>query len=289
MSSSVVNAQDPNGPTGLATTDGTPNQFTLTWDDDPLATGGFNIFIIEGSSGDVYVETVPAGSTSYIYTGTYGSVTVTDGGTYIAKIQALPDGDFNAYADITTTVNATPPMDPDAPTGLALSYNNPNEFTLTWDDDPNATNGFNIFIVQGASGDQYITTVPAGTTSYIYSGVYGSVTVADGNVYTAKIQALPDSDFNAYAELETKTLSNNDVDGVQFSVSPNPANEVVNIQASAKTLNDISKISIYSLTGQLVKESNTFEIEVDHLSSGLYVLSVQDENGNTTTKKFVKN
>ena len=206
-------SQDPSSPTGLVITDGTSGQFTLTWNADANATGGYNIFIVEGSSGDVYVTTIAAGSTSYTYSGTIGSITITDGNTYTAKIQALPDGDSTAYAETSKTIN--PPQDPNAPTGLEAKSNGSNKFRLTWVDDPNATGGHNIFIVEGGSGDQYITTVPAGTTSFDYKGTYGSVTVADGGTFIAKIQALPDGNFNAYADISItlnpiRTISDGD-------------------------------------------------------------------------------
>ncbi|WP_282081931.1 T9SS type A sorting domain-containing protein [Aquimarina algiphila] len=197
---------DPGAPTGLATSNITSTGFTLTWDADPNATGGTNIFIVDpaASSGDVYVTTVAAGVNTFDYSGTYGSVTIQDGVTYIAKIQALPDADFNAYADVSVTTGGTPPpVDPGTPTGLTISNVTATGFTLTWDADPLAINGTNIFIVDPAasSGDIYITTVAAGVNTFDYSGTYGSVTIQDGMTYLAKIQALPDADFNAYADI----------------------------------------------------------------------------------------
>ncbi|WP_303318587.1 T9SS type A sorting domain-containing protein [Flavivirga abyssicola] len=299
MSTSMINAQEPGAPTGLAYTGGTPNQFTLTWDADALATGGFNIGIVGADGSDIWIEWGYTTGTSYVFSGTYGAggpaeITITDGQTYKVKLQAQPDTDFNAYSDLDVTVNGTPPMDPEAPTGLATTAITSNQFTLTWDADALATGGFNIGIVGADGSDIWIEWGYTTGTSYLFSGTYGSgtpaeITIADGGTYTVKLQAQPDSNFNAYSETTTGTLSANDINEVNFSVSPNPVANVVNIQANANTLNEILKISIYSLTGQLVKESNTVEIEVEDLSSGIYMLSVQDENGNTTTKKFVKN
>lgn len=201
-------SQDAATPTGLVITDGTSGEFTLTWDADAGATQ-YNIFIRNSDdSADIYITTISAGSTSYTYSGTYGSggtaVTITDGGTYTPKIQSLPDSAGDNYASATKTINPT--VDPNAPTGLVFSSNGSGKFKLNWDADSNATGGYNIFIVEGGSGDIYITTIAAGSTSFNYQGTYGSVTVADGGTYTAKIQALPDGDFNAYSEV-TSTLN----------------------------------------------------------------------------------
>ncbi|NJB82270.1 T9SS type A sorting domain-containing protein [Wenyingzhuangia aestuarii] len=285
---SVLYAQDPNAPTGLTTSDGTPNEFTLSWDADANATGGYNIFIVEGTSGDVYITTVPAGTTSYTYSGTYGSITITDGNTYTAKIQALPDGNYNAYADTTVTVNATPPQDPEAPTGLVATDSALNQFTLSWEADANATGGYNIFIVEGTSGDVYITTVPAGTNSYTYSGTYGSVTVANGNTYTAKIQALPDGNYNAYADLEVTvgSLSVNNLNSMGL-VSYYQANNI-HIEGDADSLNGITT-HIYTITGKLIQSTNNTTINVEELTDGVYILVIENNKGQKASKKILKN
>ena len=93
---------DPIAPTGLVTSNLTSTGFKLDWDVDANATGGTNVFIVDTDAGsaDVYITTLPAGTNTFDYSGTYGSVTIQEGGNYKAKIQALPDGDFNAFADI---------------------------------------------------------------------------------------------------------------------------------------------------------------------------------------------
>ncbi|WP_271784081.1 T9SS type A sorting domain-containing protein [Aquimarina algiphila] len=199
---------DPSSPTGLAVSNVTGTGFTLTWDADPLAINGTNIFIVDPatSSRDVYITTVAAGVNTFDYSGTYGSVTIQDGVTYLAKIQALPDADFNAYADISVTASTPPPpvIEPGKPTGLSISNITSSGFTLTWDTDPLATNGTNIFIADpvAGSGDVFITTVAAGINTFDYTGTYGSITIQNGVTYLAKIQALPDTNSSAFADIE---------------------------------------------------------------------------------------
>ncbi len=191
----VLNEIEPSSPTGLMISEGT-NEFTLNWDDNPLATGGFNVYISESSGSAQYITTLAAGTTSYTYTGTIAGVTITDGGTYTATVQALPDADDNAYADSGSFVLNE--IEPSSPTGLMISEGT-NEFTLNWDDDPLATGGFNVYISEGSGSAQYITTLAAGSTSYTYTGTLAGITIADGGTYTATVQALPDADDNAYA------------------------------------------------------------------------------------------
>ncbi len=203
-------AQDPSAPTGLMISEGT-NEFTLTWDNDPLAISGFNVYISEGSGSAQYITTVSAGSTSYTYTGTLAGVTIADGGTYTATVQALPDADNNAYANSGSfNLNATNPEPPSNPTGISVTQT-ANEFTLTWNNDSLATGGFNIFLSENTDNVKYITTVPAGTTSYTYTGTLEGITIEDGKVYSATVQSLPDDDNNNYSNTIVYTGDINEV------------------------------------------------------------------------------
>ena len=82
-------------------------------------------------------------------------------------------------------------------------------------------------------GDIFITTVVAGSTSYTYTGTYtnpsngDSVTIMDGGTFTAKIQALPDADFNAYSDATTGVLSTNNFNDVQFTMYSKSINKWV--------------------------------------------------------------
>ncbi len=192
----VLNEVEPSSPTGVMISEGV-NEFTLNWNDDPLATGGFNVYISEGSGSAQYITTLAAGSTSYTYTGTLAGITITDGGTYTATVQALPDADNNAYTDSGSFVLNE--VEPSSPTGLMISEGT-NEFTLNWNDDPLATGGFNVYISEGSGSAQYITTLAGGSTSYTYTGTLAGITIADGGTYTATVQALPDVDNNAYTD-----------------------------------------------------------------------------------------
>ena len=178
-------------------------------------------------------------------------------------------------------------QEPNAPTGLSISSSAANQFTLTWDADSSATGGYNIFIVEGSSGDVFIETIAAGSTSYTYSGTYGSVTVVDGGNYISKIQALPDADFNAYSEASTDVLSTNNFNDVQFTIYPNPVKNILNISNSANL--ESFEISIYNIVGKLMKTSNKKNIDLINLKKGLYLISIENDKGQKVTQKFIKN
>ena len=74
----------------------------------------------------------------------------------------------------------------------------------------------------------------------------------------------------------------------QFKLYPNPVNDVVNVSYKSA----IDSISIYSITGQLVYDNaihtSSTQINVSHLSSGLYILEAQVEGNKARFKIIVE-
>ncbi|MCZ4317843.1 T9SS type A sorting domain-containing protein [Aequorivita viscosa] len=86
-------------------------------------------------------------------------------------------------------------------------------------------------------------------------------------------------------------LSTDDFTASQFSIHPNPAKNELFLTSKNTTEN--LKIKIFNIEGKLLSTQNiTLQdqkaIEVSQLVSGIYFLNIEDENGNTTIKKFVK-
>lgn len=92
----------------------------------------------------------------------------------------------------------------------------------------------------------------------------------------------------------TDTLLQNDTFDIAttyFSVSPNPANDIVNITNSDNVF--VNAISITDLNGRVVKQnsfSNTSNVQVNisDLSSGVYMMNITSDKG-SVTKKIIKN
>lgn len=89
-------------------------------------------------------------------------------------------------------------------------------------------------------------------------------------------------------------ISNNNVISVpenstnNFSIYPNPVNDVINLSFSSDV--NCEKIEIYGIDGKLYHEQN-FNVEsvnVSNLSNGIYMVKVTLDNGNTYTEKIVK-
>ncbi|MBO4232109.1 MAG: T9SS type A sorting domain-containing protein, partial [Bacteroidales bacterium] len=64
---------------------------------------------------------------------------------------------------------------------------------------------------------------------------------------------------------------------------PNPATEILNIQA-----NDVKNIEIVNILGQTVITTNVQTINVANLTNGVYFVRVNFNSGTVSTQKFVK-
>ena len=86
-------------------------------------------------------------------------------------------------------------------------------------------------------------------------------------------------------------LSRDNFEISKFSIHPNPTQNELFITAQNTTQN--LKIKIFNIEGKLLSaQSITLQdqkaIDVSQLLNGIYFLNIEDENGNTTTKKFIK-
>jgi hypothetical protein len=89
-------------------------------------------------------------------------------------------------------------------------------------------------------------------------------------ITTLNNQLLSSSDFNSNA--------------VKFNLYPNPASDIFNIEMET----ELKSVDIYTLQGQKVLTTSQKLVNISNLSSGIYRVSVEDENGHIGTKKILK-
>lgn len=92
------------------------------------------------------------------------------------------------------------------------------------------------------------------------------------------------SGCNSVQEIEDNCILGLNEDEIfSFTIFPNPAQNVLNIQLNEP----IDFIRIYTTAGKLVKESKITQIDLTNLQTGLYLAKVS-VNGKTLCKKFMK-
>ena len=80
------------------------------------------------------------------------------------------------------------------------------------------------------------------------------------------------------------TVAINTVAAAEFSVYPNPVNDVLNVACEA----GVANVAIFDIAGRMVKVSNEDVINVSDLKAGMYIVKVTDLNGATGTTKIMK-
>ena len=85
----------------------------------------------------------------------------------------------------------------------------------------------------------------------------------------------------------SNVLANENFNKANFSIYPNPANDVINIKINENT--PIEKIMVFDVSGKKIMEENlnTTSINIQNFQSGMYFLQIES-NGKTSQTKFIK-
>jgi len=174
------------------------------------------------------------------------------------------------------------------PTDVTVSDITETTAMLSWNEPTPAPTGGYEYIVQDA-GLGY----PSGAEGTFTNGTEVLLeNLAPLTEYDVYVKANCSTNGSAWAGPITFTtedeLGISDFNKNQFKLYPNPVNDVVNV--SYKT--EIDSISIYSITGQLVYDNvihtSSAQINVSHLSSGLYILEANVEGNKVRFKIIVE-
>ena len=95
-------------------------------------------------------------------------------------------------------------------------------------------------------------------------------------------------DARNWALFELSTAINEELSGVSISVFPNPATDVLNIEAS----NEMQNVMLVNQTGQVVRsielEAGKTSIDLNGLGTGVYFVKIETAKGTTTKKVVIK-
>ncbi len=91
---------------------------------------------------------------------------------------------------------------------------------------------------------------------------------------------------NTMVITEGETLAVEDVQNTHYalSLSPNPTQDILYLESPEP----IQSCKLYNLQGEWLMSSTEHQLNVQHLSSGLYLIEVLWENGHKTSRKFLK-
>ena len=164
-----------------------------------------------------------------------------------------------------------------------------------------STNTASYDLKAGFSKDVAGMTIPVASETGLANVTYEmksySFTPAETNTYYLGFNAL--NAINAAGThaffldnlFVDQVLSVKGVDASNFTVYPNPANNILNVSNKANDL--INNIQIKDLTGKTVKESDfiaqsTIQMNIADIAAGVYMMTIKTNQG-SITKKIVKN
>ncbi|GGE45223.1 hypothetical protein GCM10010832_26410 [Psychroflexus planctonicus] len=132
---------------------------------------------------------------------------------------------------------------------------------------------------------------------YIVDAYLGTETLLeDGETYHFSVDESISESLDALRfslKFDAETMSMEDVDKKLFSLYPNPAVDVVQLQSNL-ALTDKVNVSVYNMLGQQMQVkaeaiSNTnLRLSLGHLESGVYIVQLTDQEGNSYTQELIK-
>lgn len=251
----------------------------LTWDDNADIETGYSIERALGNGAYSVIATLSADETSYTDTG------LTAGSTYSYKVRASENTTYSTYSNIATVTidDANPAL----PIPVFYDPSNgtyPYGFYATWA----LINGATSYEIQ-------LYNAVTGWADFATSTSYSQYIEKQGEERNYKIRiravyANGASDWSAPMDVTLPpTLGINEFENDKsFTISPNPASDVVNF--SLKNIESTNLvITIYNNNGALIDTvRNTTTYHVNHLPTGIYYVVITDGTLKQSKKLVIK-
>jgi len=93
------------------------------------------------------------------------------------------------------------------------------------------------------------------------------------------------SDTSSCHAINTLSIQNNPLLDKQIILYPNPTSDKINVQTDL----DIAEVYLLDLQGKQLQTSNSKEVDLSKLSSGIYLIKVKLKNNEVWTRKVIKN
>lgn len=209
--------------------------------------------------------------------------------------------DFPLWSSIVTHVRNQNPTDTQiwmVPVGQALhnlttqinlgNVAGISSFTQLFQDDIHLTNAGNYFVACVMYATIYGET-PVGLTQNL-NDMWGTpFTNMPTNAQRLVMQQVAwqtVTNLSAWTGV-SNVLANENFNKANFSIYPNPANDIINIIVNENT--PIEKIMVFDVSGKKIMEENlnTTSINIQNFQSGMYFLQIES-NGKTSQTKFIK-
>ena len=180
-----------------------------------------------------------------------------------------------------------------APSNLTLEYTDQMRVRLRWEDNSEGEDGFSIERSTGTNDNfaQIITSIP-NVMQFQDSGTDPDMT------YFYRVRAFKGFTNSAYSneeEIFTGIVSTNELKDTKIRLFPNPVSDVLYLEIDSKNAAFVN-LEISDISGRIIQKiekldvnsgSNTQTISTENLETGVYVLTVSNQE-TKANYKFVK-
>ncbi|MDO6598423.1 LamG-like jellyroll fold domain-containing protein [Oceanihabitans sp. 2_MG-2023] len=143
------------------------------------------------------------------------------------------------------------------------------------------TSNANPLFMNASTNDYTLTSgspaVDSGDNSKIPAGIVSDL-LGNNRVFNTTV------DMGVYEFGATLGVNDLQLNKKEIKVYPNPTTSILNIKMN----NNLKQAIVYSVLGAKVLETTSKSLNTANLKSGLYLITIEDETGSITTKRFMK-
>ncbi len=178
-------------PSGLTATSIAQNRVDLSWTDNSTNELGFYLYQSLNGSSFTLIEGLVAGATTASVKG------LSQDSNYWYRVQAFATGSTSAFSN--TVALRTLPTIPTAPSNLSLLIGGTSQIQVSWQDNSNNEQFFNLFRSTDGVSYPFGITLPAGSTTYLNTGL------SAGTTYFYRVNAANTGGTSGFAGPESAT------------------------------------------------------------------------------------
>jgi len=273
--SSDLLAQGCGVPSGRGVTVVSPSSTQLTWNAVPGATL-YNIEIQNATGNNIaYLRQVNTTANAFV------ADSLTPGVNYKFKVRTRCGGTKSGWSAYYFFTSGSGQTQCGLPTGLAVSNTTAVSATVSWNAAPGALS-YRLRVEDGQNNPvAFLFATSTAQTSFTVSGLTASTS------YKVKLRSncggLLHSAWTAWLPFTTAAQRFSDVTDATIQLYPNPASTAVYLVLPEEWISDNVSISITDMSGKTVYEflaqqeavAGQFEMPVNTLPEGVYILSVR--------------
>jgi len=282
----TIHENTPQPPVALEATHVSSAWFVINWEDVDeaehykiyISTDNFSTHVEDYAGRIAYGDHYPFDNLNFMFD---EAIPETE---YQLRLTAVADGYESLFSNIITVKTTSVPGIPEAPVALNATDITENSFVANWEESENG-HRYLVYI----SSDEF--------ENYDIKSVWWELSLKaeglePGKTYEYRVRAYNESGYSDYSNIIEVTTDDTDtwvsnIAEANISIYPNPAQNHITIEG----IEGKSTVEVFSIIGaklmRLENQSGSIKLDVSNLENGLYIITVNAENGVVSSKVFI--